>query len=222
MVLMLRTVGIPARIVTGFSGGELNEYGGYIIVRQSNAHSWVEAVIDGKWKRFDPTPTVLVERPSALALYIDMLRLKWDRYVVAFSLSDQREIVKVISVPFKMPQMPDFRLHRFYGVIYVLLPIACIVLIIFMLRHIEIRRYGFVTAQYMKLRKAVKNKGAKITLSSTTSEVKREAVNLGMDSKIAEFINLYEKYRFGGKEMKGKDRARYQRLIIEIKRQFKS
>lgn len=222
MVLMLRAVGIPARIVTGFSGGELNEYGGYIIVRQSNAHSWVEAVIDGKWKRFDPTPTVLVERPSALALYIDMLRLKWDRYVVAFSLSDQREIVKVISVPFKMPQMPDFRLHRFYGVIYVLLPIACIVLIIFMLRHIEIRRYGFVTAQYMKLRKAVKNKGAKITLSSTTSEVKREAVNLGMDSKIAEFINLYEKYRFGGKEMSREGRARYRRLITELKKQFKS
>jgi transglutaminase-like putative cysteine protease len=222
MALMLRTVGIPARIVTGFSGGELNEYGGYIIVRQSSAHSWVEAVLDGKWKRFDPTPTVLVERPSALALYIDMLRLKWDRYVVAFSLSDQREIVKVISVPFKMPQWPDFRLPRFYGVIYVLLPIVCIVLIIFMLRHIEIRRYGFVTAQYMKLRKAVKNKGAKITLSSTTSEVKREAVNLGMDSKIAEFINLYEKHRFGGKEMKGEARARYQRLLIEIKRQFKS
>jgi hypothetical protein len=222
MVLMLRTVGIPSRIVTGFLGGELNEYGGYLIVRQSNAHSWVEAVIDGVWRRFDPTPPVLVERPSALALYIDMLRLTWNRYVVAFSLSDQKEIVKVISVPFKIPQIPDFRLHRFYSVIYVLLAIAFIVLIIFLLRHIEITRYGFVTAQYMKLRKAVKNKGAKITLCSTTSEVKREAAQLGIDGKVAEFINLYEKHRFGGKEMKGEDRARYQRLIIEIKRQLKS
>ncbi|MEW6419798.1 MAG: DUF3488 and transglutaminase-like domain-containing protein [Nitrospirota bacterium] len=221
MTMMLRSAGIPSRVVTGFSGGELNEYGGYIIVRQSNAHSWVEAVIDGRWRRFDPTPPVLIERPSVLALYIDMLRMKWERYVVAFSLSDQKMMVKTISTPFRLPLMPDFSLRKFYGIIYVLLPISGIALIVFLLKHLRFRRYGFVTAQYLKLRNIVKNKGAEITPSSTPSEVKKEAVNLGMDDRVEDFLKLYEKHRFGGKEMRGEDKIRYRNLIKEIKKQFK-
>lgn len=221
MTMMLRSAGIPSRVVTGFSGGELNEYGGYIIVRQSDAHSWVEAVIDGRWRRFDPTPSVLVEQPSALALYIDVLRMKWERYVVAFSLSDQKEIVKTVSIPFRLPLMPDFRPRGFSGVLYVLLPLSGIVLMLFLLKHLHLRRYGFVTAQYLKLRNIVKNKGAEITPSSTPFEVKQEAVNLGMDGRVEEFVKLYEEHRFGGKVVSREDKQRYQNLIKKIKRQFK-
>jgi transglutaminase-like putative cysteine protease len=221
MALMLRTVGVPSRVVNGFLGGEMNKYGGYLIVRQSNAHSWVEALIDGKWKRFDPTPPVLIEHDSDLALYIDMLRMMWDRYVVAFSISDQREIVKAFSIPFRLPLSYDYRLHRFYGIIYLLLLLSCITLILFFLRHLHFRRYGFVTAQYMKLIKAVKNKGATITISSTPSDVIKEAVQFGIGSKVEEFIELYEESRFGGEEMKREDRARYQSLMEEIKRQLR-
>jgi transglutaminase-like putative cysteine protease len=221
MALMLRTVGIPSRVVTGFLGGEMNKYGRYLIVRQSNAHSWVEALIDGKWKRFDPTPPGLVEQHSALALYIDMLRMMWERYVVAFSISDQREIVRAFSIPFRQPLSYDFRLHRFYGIIYLLLLLPCIIVILFLFRHLQFRRYGFVTAQYMKLRKTVKNKGATITLSSTPSEVIKEVVQFGIGGKVEEFIKLYEESRFGGKEMKGEDKARYQNLMEEIKSQLR-
>jgi transglutaminase-like putative cysteine protease len=221
MTMMLRSAGIPSRVVTGFLGGELNEYGDYIIVRQSDAHSWVEAVIDGRWRRFDPTPPVLVERPPALVLYIDMLRMKWERYVVAFSISDQKEIVKTISIPFRLPLMPDFRFRGLSGVIYILLPLSGIVLMLFLLKHLRFRRYGFITAQYLKLRNIVKNKGAEISSSSTPSDVKREAIQLGMDGRVEDFLKLYEEHRFGGKEMRGEDRTRYQRLIKEIKKQFK-
>jgi hypothetical protein len=224
MTMMLRSAGIPSRVVTGFSGGELNEYGGYIIVRQSNAHSWVEAVIDGRWRRFDPTPPVMVERPSALALYIDMLRMKWERYVVAFSLSDQKEIVETISTPFKLPLMPDFRPRGFWGVIYVLLPLSGILLMLSLLKHLKhlrFRRYGFVTVQYLKLRNIVKNRGTEITPSSTPAEVKQEAVNIGMDGRVEEFVKLYEEHRFGGKEMSKEGRERFGNLIEEIKKRFR-
>ena len=222
MVLMLRSLGIPARIVTGYSGGEMNEYGGYIILRQSNAHSWVEAVIDGKWRRFDPTPPVLLERPSASALFIDMLIMKWDRYVVAFSVSDQKEIIKTFSMPFTLRVMPDLRFHGFRGILYILLPTLGIVFILFLIRHLQFKKYGFITAKYIRLRNIVKNKGAKIKPSSTPSDVKREVVQLGIDTGVAEFIKLYEDHRFGGKDMRGEDRARYQSLIKEIERQIKS
>ena len=59
---MLRTLGIPARLINGFRLGEYNEWGDYFIVRQSDAHSWVEAYLPGSgWVDFDPTPA----RPGA-------------------------------------------------------------------------------------------------------------------------------------------------------------
>ncbi len=57
MAIMLRMVGIPSRIVNGFRAGEFNEWSGHFVVRQSDAHSWVEAWFPGSgWVDFDPTP----------------------------------------------------------------------------------------------------------------------------------------------------------------------
>lgn len=60
---LARAAGIPARVVTGYHGGEFNPMGGYLIVRQSDAHAWSEVWIDGKgWIRIDPTAAVAPER----------------------------------------------------------------------------------------------------------------------------------------------------------------
>jgi protein-glutamine gamma-glutamyltransferase len=61
-VVLLRAAGIPARVVTGYQGGEINPNGGYMIVRQSDAHAWAEALLDGRWQRFDPTAAVSPSR----------------------------------------------------------------------------------------------------------------------------------------------------------------
>ena len=61
-VVLLRAAGIPARVVTGYQGGEINPRGGYMIVRQSDAHAWAEALIDGEWQRYDPTAAVAPSR----------------------------------------------------------------------------------------------------------------------------------------------------------------
>lgn len=55
---MCRTVGIDARVVTGYVAIDYNEATESYIVRASNAHAWVEAeVLPDRWRRFDPTPT---------------------------------------------------------------------------------------------------------------------------------------------------------------------
>ncbi|HEY0513188.1 MAG TPA: DUF3488 and transglutaminase-like domain-containing protein [Thermoanaerobaculia bacterium] len=99
MVLMLRSQGVPARLVTGFLGGEYNPFEGYYIVRENNAHAWVEAYLIGEgWRIFDPTPPA--GRPAGgtegamlLAQQAwDFMIFRWDRYVLTFGLYDQLRI----------------------------------------------------------------------------------------------------------------------------------
>ncbi|WP_423019332.1 transglutaminaseTgpA domain-containing protein [Undibacterium sp. Di27W] len=62
-VLLMRSAGIPARVVTGYQGGELNSVDGFLEIRQSNAHAWTEVWLEGKgWLRVDPTAAVAPER----------------------------------------------------------------------------------------------------------------------------------------------------------------
>lgn len=56
LAMMLRGVGIPSRLVSGFKGGDFNDKTGKFEIRSLHAHAWVEAFVDGAWKNFDPTP----------------------------------------------------------------------------------------------------------------------------------------------------------------------
>jgi transglutaminase-like putative cysteine protease len=98
MALMLRTVGIPSRLVTGFLAQEWNPFGEYTIVRQGDAHAWVEAYLpELGWTRFDPTPPVPpADRPwtGPAEHYLDTLRTGWNRYVLDFGLRDQHAAIE--------------------------------------------------------------------------------------------------------------------------------
>ncbi len=61
--MLMRAGGVPARVVTGYQGGEWNPIGGYLLIRRSDAHAWVEIWEDGRgWVRVDPTAVVAPER----------------------------------------------------------------------------------------------------------------------------------------------------------------
>jgi hypothetical protein len=94
MVLLSRSVGIPARLMTGFLPGEWNDFGQYLTVRQRDAHAWVEIYFPKSgWVTFDPTPSDDASGPIPLLLQvgrvIDSIRLKWDRFVIQYSFRDQ-------------------------------------------------------------------------------------------------------------------------------------
>ena len=103
MAVMLRTIGIPSRLVTGFLPGEWNKFGNYLIIRKRDAHSWVEAYMpDAGWLIFDPTPSAeAVGEMSAatpfITLYIDSLKWRWNRYIVNYSFQDQLNFAKAIE-----------------------------------------------------------------------------------------------------------------------------
>jgi len=61
--LVMRAAGIPARVVTGYQSSEINPYGDYLVVRQSDAHAWTEVWLEDRgWVRIDPTAAVAPER----------------------------------------------------------------------------------------------------------------------------------------------------------------
>jgi hypothetical protein len=107
MAIMLRSIGIPSRNVTGFVGGTYNRFGRYYAVRQGDAHSWVEAHIDEGihgWVTFDPTPTSgaqpLQDTSGAWVYLRDLLEAlsqRWNRYVIGYDLKTQVRIFEDLS-----------------------------------------------------------------------------------------------------------------------------
>ncbi len=106
LTLLLRSIGIPARMVNGFKGGDYNSMSGAITVRQKHAHSWVEALIGetrgGRdrqpiWLTLDPTPAdqrnSSVDQVGGVAsrfrLVTDLVRYIWIFYVVGFNAERQ-------------------------------------------------------------------------------------------------------------------------------------
>jgi hypothetical protein len=127
---LMRAVGVPARIVTGYLGGEWNPVGGYLIVRQSDAHAWTEIWLEGKgWTRVDPTAVVAPERltrglfdlmpdelPATSAFmhnnaFIARLQHVWDganqwwqEHVVEFNSRAQFDLMRELGI-----ESPDWR-----------------------------------------------------------------------------------------------------------------
>jgi hypothetical protein len=101
MTVMLRTLGIPARIVNGFRGGEFNDISGSYVVRAADAHSWVEAYFPGSgWLSFDPTPPG--QRGPATGwrrflLYMDAMREFWAEWVVNYDFQHQQSLTSGLA-----------------------------------------------------------------------------------------------------------------------------
>jgi transglutaminase-like putative cysteine protease len=98
MAVMLRSLRIPTRIVTGFRGGEYNDLTGQYVVRASDAHSWVEAYFPGSgWISFDPTPAgSLLARTgwSRMDLYLDAAASFWREWIINYDVGHQRSLSK--------------------------------------------------------------------------------------------------------------------------------
>jgi transglutaminase-like putative cysteine protease len=94
MTVMLRAVGIPARIANGFQSGTFNPLSKLYVIRASDAHSWVEAYIDGQgWLTFDPTPADPRGRASGplakLSMWTDAAETFWQDWVLRYDLGRQ-------------------------------------------------------------------------------------------------------------------------------------
>jgi len=100
LTLMLRAVGIPARMVSGFKGGRYQQFTDKFVVEQRHAHTWVEAWIDRYWITYDATPAARqqsVEQVGKSTSSFRDLRLfiedMWRNNVVQMTLRKQKELL---------------------------------------------------------------------------------------------------------------------------------
>ena len=124
-VFLMRAAGVPARVVTGYQGGEVNPVDGFVVVRQSDAHAWAEVWIAGQgWTRVDPTAAVSPARveggivaampageplPTLIRLRSDWLRTLvfrweavnnvWNQYVLGYNPQRQRDLLARLGMP---------------------------------------------------------------------------------------------------------------------------
>ncbi|HNP36745.1 MAG TPA: DUF3488 and transglutaminase-like domain-containing protein [Woeseiaceae bacterium] len=122
--LMMRAAGVPARVVLGYQGGEVNPLGGYMIVRQSDAHAWSEVWFQGRgWIRVDPTAAVAPERielgytdslldgaatawgggtPSEflhrIRLSLDAMNARWNDWVLGYGPDRQTSVMEMLGM----------------------------------------------------------------------------------------------------------------------------
>jgi protein-glutamine gamma-glutamyltransferase len=104
MALLLRATGVHARVVNGFLGGTWNDIGGYLAVRQGDAHSWVEVYYPGLgWVPYDPTPSdgrVGFQDDAAAKLWrssYDAIKMQWNRLVIEYDLGVQISALRTLS-----------------------------------------------------------------------------------------------------------------------------
>lgn len=109
MAIMLRTQGIATRIVNGFHGGEYNDAADVTVVRQRNAHAWVEVYFPGEdvWVTFDPTPSTGVDGAGTnagivgtMSKYLEALETVWIQYFVAYDNQGQRSLARTVKSGF--------------------------------------------------------------------------------------------------------------------------
>ena len=122
---LMRAAGIPAHVVTGYQGGTFNRYADYWIVRQSDAHAWVEVWLEGQgWKRVDPTAAIAPGRVESGAddaligdqplasrwqrhfpwladtrLRLDALRQVWRERILFFDEQSQQHLLEWLDIP---------------------------------------------------------------------------------------------------------------------------
>jgi transglutaminase-like putative cysteine protease len=116
---LMRSAGIPARVVTGYQGGYFNTLGNYLVVRQSDAHAWSEVWLRGRgWVRVDPTAAVSPERVelgsraaagASLAWYhpdwlaalrnqLDIVNRGWNSLIVQFNVLRQQSLLAPFGI----------------------------------------------------------------------------------------------------------------------------
>ena len=220
-VVLMRAAHIPARVVTGYQGGEYNDVGDYYIVRQSDAHAWAEVWLYGRgWVRIDPTAAIAparVERNLAAAIpdnaalpfmarsapqWLRDLRLNWDaasnrwnQWVLGYNSELQFAFLSRLG-------MESVTWQKLALNMTVSLGLVIAVFALFMLRHLIKRQPDKVQAAWLKLCQKLAKAGLPRAAHEGAQDYAARIATARPD--LAESINdlaaRYDALRYGGEK----------------------
>ncbi|MGO9611499.1 MAG: transglutaminaseTgpA domain-containing protein [Dissulfurispiraceae bacterium] len=223
MALMLRSVGIPSRLIGGYKGGFYNKLGSYYIVPQSNAHVWVEAYIEkAGWVRVDPTPASM-ERFTSIAqgallvkirLFLDSINYYWNALVINYDFQKQLSLYMQLSNVLKKPSL-DFSWVRdnlvTWGVI-VLSGIFAFLLWRVILFTKEDRGSHIIRRFLRKMERSGYRKKRSEGLEEFTARIQDDE----MKTKCQKFVKEFEKNYYRDQKFTRTDAKRLTKMIREL------
>lgn len=215
--VLMRAAGIPARVVIGYQGGTFNRFGGYWIIRQSDAHAWDEIWLEGRgWVRIDPTAAIAperIERGSAevldaegiirpwehriawlgdLRLRLDQMQAMWRDFVLRFDQRRQFALLEALHIP-----SPDS--GKLVLCLAVALALTGVWLMWQMHRRDSLRRRDPVQAAYQQLKRRLAAFGIDIrpgdTALAVAATVQRQQPTLA--PQVSRLCDLYNQLRYG-------------------------
>ncbi len=210
--ILLREMGIPARVVIGFLGAEYNKDGNYYFVTNSMAHAWVEAYVNGYWEEIDTTPYIAnyeALKISKIRKLIDYVSYLWERNIVNYSFNDQKRLAqKGIELLSKIKYISKTILK--YAIIAILVVYILYLTVIFIVER------TIPYFMYKKLIKILKEKNG-LTKNYLTQE---DIYNLIEDREFADKINLFLflflKERYSKEKLSKKEKELMKQTFIEI------
>jgi transglutaminase-like putative cysteine protease len=241
MAMLLRTLNVPTRNVTGFIGGTYNRFGEFYAVRQGDAHSWVEVYIDGRgWTRFDPTPPSSSAPRSDVTGMVAFLRdvieaaaQRWSRHVIGYDLDQQIELFRSVKQRYRDYGGPDVkrRLEPFAPALTV---VAVGAFAYFLWRRFRVRRVrvrpGKLIGQAAALSRAVALyrsledalRGMGIGRQPTTPPLAHaralEQLHHPAAPEVLALTELYLEARFGRRELSLEEERDFERRVKRLRR----
>ena len=234
-VFLMRAAGVPARVVTGYQGGEVNPLDGYLVVRQTDAHAWAEVWLPGGgWTRVDPTAAafpvriesgVTAAEPGGAVLPLlvrtrmhwlrdlrdgwDALSNQWNQWVLGYNPDRQREMLTRLGV--KQPDWETMTMMMFWSLLGVLAAVA-----LWLLRGI--RRSDPVQKSWLRFCRKLARAGFERANSEGPFDYCARVVQRlpGRAAAVRAISQLYVELRYGARGGAG-DSARLRRLVQEFR-----
>jgi len=230
MVVLLRSLGIHAREVNGFLGGQWNDFGQYLAVTQNEAHSWVEVWFPGYgWVEFDPTPGGAGSSAAITSwlwpgrFLFDGLQHRWNKWVLDYNLESQAGLFQRLSEMFRgqapqnqvSPQAaPATGLSK--GWIMLFLMVSALSAIVVLKR---LRRQSFEVELYLKFRESCRRAGFRADEGVAPLLLLDELARVGHPSysRAQTVVDHYLRSRFGGKELDALEREEMKNDLAEVR-----
>jgi transglutaminase-like putative cysteine protease/uncharacterized protein YhhL (DUF1145 family) len=219
--LILRSAGIPCRLVGGFFGGEYNKLGGYYLVSEDKAHVWVEAFIEGEgWIRIDPSSfaensgEVWSKKGSKnlvfrLTLAIDSFNHIWNRSVISYDLEQQISFASQLGSSFRGIQP----LKRIWNVIPYIVGCLLITSIYFISKRMSLfnSREQRILNRFLKLIKL------KFNISTVESGCGLfEVTSVANCSKVSNFVGIYAAAIYHDRRLTDKEYEKLMKILKDM------